>query len=126
MRTLEELWQDAEPFGMYKDRPSDFDDALVEFFDITPKVYEIRRRSTGALVARVTSSKHAYPEFRRVMKTDIEGVVKGGIHYEPHLIPVTADRDRRRRLRELHPDRLGRDQTSAERAEFTRLAQARA
>lgn len=125
MRTLEELWHDAEPFGVYTDRPGKFDDALVEFFDIKPNVYEIRRRSTGALIARIKRS-YADPEFRRVMKVEIEGAVKGGFHYEPPLIPVTADRDRRRRLRELHPDRLGREQTPAEREEFTRLAQARA
>lgn len=34
-------------------------------------------------------------------------------HLDPHA--------RRRRLRELHPDKLGRDHTAAERAEYTRL-----
>jgi hypothetical protein len=69
-------------------------------------------------------------EYIRVPRSNIEGGAHriSGETYGPYwtrCAPLMNDIDRRRKLRELHPDRLGRDQTPAEREEFARVAQAR-
>ena len=125
-RTLEELWRDAEPFGIYKDRPGKFDESFARLFgEYSPTEYEIRRRPSGALIAKITSGMHRYPEFRRMRRIELSGFSSGGHFYEPSIIPVsgaTSGLERRRRLRDLHPDRLGREQTPSEREEYARVA----
>lgn len=115
-KTVREFWEQSAPVGFFRVRPPAF----------PWTVFEVRRGSAGGYYARVHNTKPGESgrlsplrdEYIRVKRSNIEG---DRPYWVPCAPPMT-DLERRRRLRDLHPDKLGRRQTPEELVEYTLLA----
>ena len=124
-KTVREFWEQSEPVGFFRS-------PLAQ-----SSIFEVRKGKGGGYYAKVHPTRKpvfmpfsSQDEYIRVPRSNIEGGAHriSGETYGPYwtrCAPLMNVIERRRKLRELHPDRLGRDQTPREREAFTRLAGAR-